>query len=232
MEELKVEYEIKSYGRDPNTMRAPDALKKVHPLGKSPVIEIYKDGSEPPLVLAESGHIVQYLVENYDVDKKFSPSNPHDKVLLDYYLHFAEGSLQSFLVPLIINSAACLQAPFGFGYMTKLVTNGINQGYFYAEVKKILVYLEDNLAKKSTNRYFVGDSLTGADILLSYPIIENVFANVGCIKNQLGGDDFDQIFPNLLAWTKSIAQEPNYIKAVEIEEEKTKEFGFTTSLGI
>ena len=55
LEELGLEYEIKPYQRDPNTMLAPAALRDVHPLGKSPVIT---DGD---LTLAESGAIVEYL---------------------------------------------------------------------------------------------------------------------------------------------------------------------------
>ena len=38
LEELDVPYEIRSYERDPKTMQAPESLKKVHPLGNSPVI--------------------------------------------------------------------------------------------------------------------------------------------------------------------------------------------------
>src|SRR5271154_3018815 len=57
LEELGVPYEIKRYQRDPVTMLAPAALRAVHPLGKSPVVV---DGE---LVLAESGAILEYLVE-------------------------------------------------------------------------------------------------------------------------------------------------------------------------
>src|SRR3546814_9829170 len=60
LEELELPYEITRYERDPATMRAPPALRQVHPLGRSPVIE---DGS---LVLMETGAIVEYLVEQGD----------------------------------------------------------------------------------------------------------------------------------------------------------------------
>ena len=39
LEEVGVDYELKVYHRDPQTMRAQADLKAVHPLGKSPVIE-------------------------------------------------------------------------------------------------------------------------------------------------------------------------------------------------
>ncbi|MGM8888821.1 glutathione S-transferase N-terminal domain-containing protein, partial [Psychrobacter sp. 1U2] len=59
LEELGEPYEIVSYQRDANTNLAPDSLKAVHPLGKSPVIEI--DG----VMYAESGAITQILSERF-----------------------------------------------------------------------------------------------------------------------------------------------------------------------
>ena len=59
LEELGLSYEIKLYERDPATLRAPPALRDVHPLGKSPVIT---DGA---LTLAESGAIIEYLVDDH-----------------------------------------------------------------------------------------------------------------------------------------------------------------------
>ena len=59
LEELGLPYEIKRYQRDPKTMLAPAALREVHPLGKSPVL------SEGDLTLAESGAIIEYLVERH-----------------------------------------------------------------------------------------------------------------------------------------------------------------------
>ena len=60
LEELQVPYELKRYQRDPGSLLAPPELKKIHPLGKSPVIT---DGD---LTLAESGAISEYLQETYD----------------------------------------------------------------------------------------------------------------------------------------------------------------------
>jgi glutathione S-transferase len=63
LEELGLEYQIKHYQRDSKTMLAPPELKAVHPLGKSPVIT---DGD---LTIAESGAIIEYLVERYGKGK-------------------------------------------------------------------------------------------------------------------------------------------------------------------
>ena len=66
LEELGIEYEIKLYKRDPKTNLAPDELKAIHPLGKSPLIT---DGGK---VIAESAVIVNYLIRNYDKDGRFT----------------------------------------------------------------------------------------------------------------------------------------------------------------
>lgn len=46
-------------------MIAPPELEKIHPLGKSPVLGIQRDGQAEPLVLAESALIIEYLLEHY-----------------------------------------------------------------------------------------------------------------------------------------------------------------------
>ncbi len=67
LEEMGVEYELKCYQRDPDTMLAPRELRAVHPLGKSPVIT--DDGH----TIAESGAIIEYLNERYG-EGRFAPS--------------------------------------------------------------------------------------------------------------------------------------------------------------
>ena len=95
LEELDLPYEIMRYQRNKLTMLAPEALKHVHPLGKSPVIE--DDGS----TLAETGLIVEYLVDRYGPD--LAPSRDSDLYWrYRYWLHYAEGSaMPPLLVKLI-----------------------------------------------------------------------------------------------------------------------------------
>lgn len=64
LEELALPYQIVRYQRE-KTMLAPPALKKVHPLGKSPVIE------DHGMVIAESGAILEYLQDTYDSIGRF-----------------------------------------------------------------------------------------------------------------------------------------------------------------
>ena len=61
LEELGLPYEVRRYERNKKTMLAPPELRKVHPLGKSPVIEDTDTGGRSR-VIAETGAIVEYLV--------------------------------------------------------------------------------------------------------------------------------------------------------------------------
>jgi glutathione S-transferase len=64
LEELKLDYDIKTYARN-QEKRAPKELRDVHPLGKSPTVTIQVPARDKPLVLAESGPIVEYLCEHF-----------------------------------------------------------------------------------------------------------------------------------------------------------------------
>src|SRR5256712_12455089 len=86
LEELGLEYEIKRYQRDPKTMLAPPSLRAIHPLGKSPVI------TDDGLTIAESGAIVEYLVERYGNGRLIPAAGSPDKLRYTYWLHYAEGS--------------------------------------------------------------------------------------------------------------------------------------------
>jgi glutathione S-transferase len=107
LEELGVEYEIKKYERDPRTMLAPPALRDVHPLGKSPVIT---DGD---ITVAESGAILEYLVEKYD-DGSLAPAvGTPERLRWRYWMHFAEGSaMPPLLLKLIFDKVGKSPMPF------------------------------------------------------------------------------------------------------------------------
>jgi len=92
LEELGMPYEIVRHERDPKTNLAPESLKRVHALGKSPVIE--DDGQ----VIAESGAIVDYLARK-DEERRFVVEEG-DEAFLDwtFWMHYAEGSLMPPLV--------------------------------------------------------------------------------------------------------------------------------------
>lgn len=107
LEELHLDYEVKTYKRDPQTT-GNTALKEIHPLGKSPILTIEGEYTNGPLVLVESGMIVDYLCGHFAQGRNFIPdqhpadmigsgSNPGQETekwrRFQHYMHYAEGSL-------------------------------------------------------------------------------------------------------------------------------------------
>ena len=148
LEELGTPYEIKYYERDPTTNRAPDELKAVHQLGKSPVIE---DGD---LIVAETGAIIVYLLDKFGEGKLRPEKGTQEYVDYVHFLHFAEGSA---MLPLLLALYT--------GYLGDAAAP--IQPMIMAEIKAILDYCEYHLISK---KWFAGDELTGADIQMVFPL--------------------------------------------------------------
>jgi len=146
LEELGQPYEIVRYQRKPN-MLAPAELRRVHPLGKSPVIE--DDGK----TLAETGLIIENLVERYG--RELAPARESDLYWrYKYWLHYAEGSLMPpLLLKLVIDRLGLL------GYPAR--------GFVQSQLKLHLNFLEAELANAP---WFVGDHFTAADVMMSFPL--------------------------------------------------------------
>lgn len=224
LEELKLDYEVKAYNRTALGL-APPELKKVWPLGLSPVVEVIKLGSSKSLKLAESGQIVQYLINHYDPEGKFKPESEEDQVLVDYYLHFSEGSLQPHLVSLLVSWMACKKAPWGLGWLVKSMMNKINEFYYLKKIRTAYTFLNDQLEEKNGG-YFVGNKLSGADFILDFPVNENLFGNPTRLKEMGANIDAEKDLPRLAEWNKLIIKRPLYIKAAEKKDDIKAKFWF------
>jgi glutathione S-transferase len=146
LEELELPYDIRAYQRDPRTMLAPPELKKVHPLGKSPVLE---DGG---VKLVETGAICEYLVEKTG---RLGPSDSGEG-LRHYrqFLHYAEGSV----MPTLLLMLAMGKVPL----MGKIALKRIQP-----MVDVHLDYIEQELASRP---WFAGKAISAADIMMSFPL--------------------------------------------------------------
>src|ERR1700723_843102 len=126
LEELGVAYEVKRYERDAKTLLAPPELLAVHPLGKSPVIV---DGTA---TLAESGAIIEYLVDRYGGGRLIPPAGTPERLRYTYWLHYAEGSaMPPLLLKLIFDRVETTPMPWPFSTMARRIAGGV-RGAFIA----------------------------------------------------------------------------------------------------
>ncbi|MEO6017850.1 MAG: glutathione S-transferase [Polaromonas sp.] len=196
LEELGVPYEIKRYERDRKTMLAPASLRAVHPLGKSPVIT---DGE---LTLAESGAIIEYLVERYGEGKLSPPAGSAAYLRYRYWMHYAEGSLMPpLLLKLVFDKIETAPMPFFVKPIAKAISGKAKSGFITPQITTHLNYLEAELEKST---WFVGDDFSAADVHMSFPV-EAAAARGG----------LDSSRPCLMDYLSRIHARPAYKKALE-----------------
>lgn len=196
LEELGVPYEIKHYQRDSKTNLAPASLKKVHPLGKSPVIT---DGD---ITIAESGAIVEYLAQNYGKNN-FLPElkTPAHRQYL-YWLHFAEGTLmQQLLLKLVLEKTVQRSMPFLIKPIARGIMKKVMAGYVGPNITANLTLIENHL---KSNQWFAGEELSGADIQMSFPL-----------EAWAARKSAEQNYPAIIAFVKRFQAREAYIKALK-----------------
>lgn len=190
LEELGLDYTVLRYQRDAETNLAPEELKSIHPLGKSPVID--DDGT----VIHETGAIVEYLLTKEGGDA-FKPAEGSDaQIRYMEWMHYAEGSaMLPLLLALYTGRLGDAAAPL--------------QPRILSEMQNHFSFVSESLKSD----YLLGDSLTGADIMMSFPLEA---ANTrGVLK----------AFPNLQEYVKRFQARPAYQAALE----KGGEYAFSGS---
>ena len=161
LEELGALYEVKRYERDKTTMLAPKELKAIHPLGKSPVIT---DGNR---TIAETGAIVEYLLESYGRGRLIPPQGSDDRLRYTYWLHYAEGSAMTPLLLKLIFTRLPMNAPGLLRGVVKSISNKANERLADPQIRTHLDYWDNELSK---SQWFAGNEFTAADIMMSFPL--------------------------------------------------------------
>jgi len=196
LEELGLEYDIKRYERDAKTMLAPPELRAVHPLGKSPVV------TDGPLTLAESGAIIEYLVDRHGQGKLAPAPGTPERVRYTYWLHYAEGSaMPPLLLALVFSRLPKGPIPFFLKPIVKGISKQVMKVFVNPQLRLHLDYLEGELGKST---YFAGEEFSAADIQMSFPI-EAAGARGGLGEKR----------PKLAAWLERIHARPAYKRALE-----------------
>ena len=196
LEELGLAYEIKRYQRDPKTMLAPPALRAVHPLGKSPVLA---DGD---VTLAESGAIIEYLVERHGNGRLRPPMGTPERVRYTYWLHFAEGSAMPPLVmKLVFDRIEKGPMPFFVRPIARGIAGRVKKGFIEPNIARQLDYMEAELERRP---WFAGGEFSAADVQMSFPV-EAAAARGGLNASR----------PRLMDWLARIHAREPYRRALE-----------------
>jgi len=188
LEEINQPYELKSYFRDKTTNLAPQELKNIHPLGKSPVIEL--DGK----VIAESGAIVEIFIEKFA--PQLMPAKNSDSYL-DYlqWVHFSESSA---MVPYLLNIFNSVELKNG----TQL--KFLDQ-YAHAELDKVFSYLDQQLVGK---KFLVDNCLTGADFMIGF-VVYGLINSLNIRSKYLNIEQYVKSLESLESWQKAMSIEQN-----------------------
>ena len=181
MEELALPYELVAYQRDPQTARAPASLHGVHPIGKAPILE---DGA---LTIAESGAIIEYVVDAYGAGD-FAPargSADHARYL--EWLHFAEGTA---IFPVMLQLLGAWMGPLPAPM----------QAFAQRDIDLIL----DRIAKAvEAGGYVMASGFTAADIQIGYVV------GLARMGGMIGAR------PALQAYLDRLEARPAYARAIE-----------------
>jgi glutathione S-transferase len=185
LEELGLPYEVKRYERNKQTMLAPPELRKIHPLGKSPVLaDTDTDGKRR--VIAETGAIVEYLTEK--TGNLGAPADRTESLRYRHFLHYAEGSLMPVLFTNLVLSRVPLLGRIALKKFQPLIDVQVN-------------YVEAELAQ---HPWFAGQTFTAADVMMSYPL-EAARVRAGITR---------ATHPHIFAWVDTIHARPAYQAAL------------------
>jgi glutathione S-transferase len=197
LEELGLSYDIVQYRRDPKTMLAPPSLRAVHPLGKSPVVTTGEG-----LVLAESGAILETLIERHGNGRMAPAAGTPEALRYRYWMHYAEGSaMPPLLLKLMFDQIEKAKMPFFAKPIAKGIASKAKAAFIMPNITNHLNFMESELAK---SEWFAGADFSGADIQMSFPV-EAAVARGG----------LDAKRPKLMAFLERIHARPAYQRALE-----------------
>lgn len=188
LEELGLEYKLVTYKRDKD-FRAPPDFARIHPLGRSPVVEV--DGH----VLAESGAVIEYFV---DREGRLRPTDQTALLEYRFFLHYAEGSaMPPLLVQLIVQKLRDQSVPFFIKPIVRAISAKLEAGYSGPALQLHFGFVNQTLAQRE---YFAGNEFSAADIQMLYPV-------EAALSRAQGS------WPAIKAWRDRVTARPAYKRA-------------------
>ena len=153
-------------------------------------------------VIAESGAIIDYLVDRYDTGRLAPPRGTPERLRFNYWLHYAEGSaMPPLLLKLVALRIASAPMSFFAKPIARQIAGKLQSTFVDPQLALHLGYANDALAKTG---WFVGDAFSAADIQMSFPM-EAAMARSGLADR----------LPHVAAFVQRIQQRPAYRRALE-----------------
>ena len=194
LEELRIPYDVKHYKRDKN-MLAPPELKKIHPLGKAPIITT-SDGQ----VIAETGAIMDFILNAYDGMGLVPGAKTRSRTHFTYWMFYAEGSAMTPLLLKLIVERIRAKSPWFAKPVARKIADTIEDTLVRPNLTANIDFWDNTLAE---GPWFAGDLFTAADIMMSFPV-EAAAARAGAGAK-----------PHIRAWLDRIHARPAYQRALE-----------------
>jgi glutathione S-transferase len=196
LEELSLEYVVVPYARDPATRRAPEALRAIHPLGKAPVVEA--DG----LVLAESGAIIEYLLDRHDAGRLRPPPGSDAGRAFTHWLHYAEGSaMPQLLLRVVFDGIESGPLPLLIRPLARALARGVKR---VVVAPQLTLHLDHMEASVAATGWFAGDGFSAADIQMSFPV--QAAASLGLLEGRPALADWQARIEARPAWQRGVAR--------------------------
>ncbi|KAK9771487.1 putative Glutathione S-transferase [Seiridium cardinale] len=201
LEELNLPYSLVSANRAPNGLAPPEFKAKIPaPLKKSPTI---KDG---PIVVQESGAIIDYIIEKYDTGGKLQSSNPQVRAKTREWVHAAEGVFA-------LHGIAIMYARWFLPEESKSALPEMEEK-LSTNVRNDLDWIEGHLREQNT-KFLSGNTVSAADIMMQFSI-EFIYARrLGLNAREAGEEGGDGHWPETKKWLKRCMNEPAFKRAVE-----------------
>ncbi len=150
------------YQRNPETMLAPPELRRVHPLGKSPVI------TDVGHTIAESGAIIEYLLDAYGNGRLRPAAGTPERLRFTYWLHYAEGSaMPILLLKLVFIRMSQGPVPLLLRPLVRMITGRVQSSFIDPQLDTHIRYWGDELRQQP---WFAGAEFSAADIQMSFPV--------------------------------------------------------------
>lgn len=195
-EEIGVKYKLIVHDRDPATRLADEEVKKLHPLGKLPLLV---DGEK---TFAESAVILEYMARQFAPQWLIEPTGS-DYWAFQYWMHYAEASMMPpLLIRLIFSMLRGDAVPALVRPLTKRVADQVDKSFTNPQIQTHFRFVDDYLSR---NEWFAGPTITIADVQMLFPL-EATLAKKSIRL---------ETFPNVVAYVTRLQSRPAYQAALK-----------------